>query len=582
MAILQTEATYFRGGIGALGACVGYEAGPSRASVARFKFTTGSQGATSINFQTGALYLAYSYQGEDLAYNTAGKLRCILTSAATGYEYYTGPAGEPCTPEIGTGLSGSIEAELMPNTDYYLWIFPNYTYYAVWGIKDCTVSTEGQYGTPSTITAADGYLGGEIPITLTRGLDSMKHTVEVSCAGVTQTLIKDSSEYPTIVWRPSLEDYAPHITEAAFAEAEIKVETFLNGHSLGNSSKVIRAMIPDTELLPLVSEGWARLQPYNEGAASGFKCYIQGYSRAEAVFDESKIDMSGTLGASVRGFEIKAGALTVNAAPFRTDILQGALTATCTLIDSRGRRISQELSASPFPYAKPAMTQVSVFRCDADGKETEDGYYYSAKATAVFSELGGENEYSLRTAWRTMQGSYGGWTDMVSGTAGIISGISPDGSFEVKIEIRDKLGNSTSAIRRLATRQWAMKFREDAKGLAFGKAPEFEKAVELPEDWEIRRGLEDKVLWMSGIAQQRLSIPAAGWAEGSCSIEAEVRACAAVFISVETADMTEAEAKEAEAAFGEIYRADVADGTLTFKAGKVPAADIPIKVVSIG
>ena len=37
----------------------------------------------------------------------------------------------------------------------------------------------------------------------------------------------------------------------------------------------------------------------------------------------------------------------------------------------------------------------------------------------------------------------------------------------------------------LPTRQWALKFRADGLGAAFGKAPEHSKAIELPADWAL-------------------------------------------------------------------------------------------------
>ena len=50
---------------------------------------------------------------------------------------------------------------------------------------------------------------------------------------------------------------------------------------------------------PVVSAGWAALAVCNTGAVSGMTGYVKGYSRAQAAFDLTKIDMSGAVGASV-------------------------------------------------------------------------------------------------------------------------------------------------------------------------------------------------------------------------------------------------------------------------------------------
>ena len=452
MAVIQTSASFYRGDYNPLGACVGYESGNGTASVGRFKFRTDKQGATKLSFETSSLYLAHSASGDENAYDRVAELRFIITAEATGYENYYGGAGYSCGYEYGKKLYGETDVELLPDTNYYLWIFPNYVYYAVFGINNVTVTTEGQYGTPSTISAADGYVGDTIPITLTRGLSSMVHTVTVECAGVTETLISESETYPTTSWNPSLEKYGPLITKADYAEAVITAETFLNGNSLGKTNKTIKAKIKPTQLLPQTHEGWVTVRPYNTGAAEGFSCYVSGYSRAQAVFDESKIDLSGTMGGTIAGFSIAVLGTKVNAAPYITGVLKEAATITCEITDSRGRTIKETIDVNPLAYANPSMSNVSVYRCDANGNESEDYKYFSATATAVYSPLGGENGYSMRCCFKAIKGEYGAWTSMVSGNKTVISGTDADLSYEVKIEITDELGNSATITRQLPTR----------------------------------------------------------------------------------------------------------------------------------
>ena len=61
---------------------------------------------------------------------------------------------------------------------------------------------------------------------------------------------------------------------------------------------------------------------------------------------------------------------------------------------------------------------------------------------------------------------------------------------------KDALGTETVYSHRLPTRRWAMKFRPDGNGVAFGKAAEYGGALELPGDWDIRLGSES---WLSRI-----------------------------------------------------------------------------------
>lgn len=141
-------------------------------------------------------------------------------------------------------------------------------------------------------------------------------------------------------------------------------------------------------------------------------------------------------------------------------------------------------------YAPPTLSQVQILRCTAAGVEAEDGNYYSAKATATFSALGGQNTLTLTAAHKIQGGVYGTETPLTSGETAIIGTISPDSTYQVRITATDALGNTAVTVTSLPTRQWALKFRADGLGAAFGKAPEHSKAIELPEGWQIWIGNE--------------------------------------------------------------------------------------------
>ena len=72
----------------------------------------------------------------------------------------------------------------------------------------------------------------------------------------------------------------------------------------------------------------------------------------------------------------------------------------------------------------------------------------------------------------------------------VLGGLSPDRSVQVRIRGVDAMGTEVTALRTLPTRRWAMKFRPDGLGVAFGKAPERGGALELPANWELLFGSE--------------------------------------------------------------------------------------------
>ena len=239
----------------------------------------------------------------------------------------------------------------------------------------------------------------------------------------------------------------------------------------------------DEGMKPTVSDGFAAVSVYNEGAASGFTVFVQGYSRAQITFDSSKVDMSAAVGASISGYKITAAGQSDSSSPYLTPVLTGKTDVVCTVTDTRGRSASVTLTVTPKSYSLPAVNQISVFRCTSSGAESEDGTYLSAKATAVFSSLGGENSVSMSVQYRVPGGSWSTAAAMASGIAAVTGGtMSPDQNYEVKINISDAL-NSGEATLKLPGRKWAIKFREKGDGVGFGMAPQANKVLQIPADW---------------------------------------------------------------------------------------------------
>jgi hypothetical protein len=508
MSTLSTAASWYRGSysnvyIGG----VGYDAAPC---VARFAFTTDSRGAASLSFRTSRMAPDYNY-GHDQP-DTLGNFRWTVTAEAQGMERACGFGGWPCAAVRNGVMSGSHSLSLLPQTTYYLWIFPQNSDYCLWWIDGATVETEGEYGLPSEVEAADGCFGEPLPIRLSRSLSDATHTVTVDCAGVRSLLMERGSQYPSLNWETRLADYAPLLPNAASAQAVIRVETFCGGRSLGSVSKTVEMRIPQGALEPTLSPGWAALRPCNTGDAAGFTCLIAGHSRLEAVFDPTKIDTAPLLGASITGYELELPGETVAAAPYVTGLLTEPVTAWAWAVDSRGQRHGCAFPVTPLAYGPPVLTGLAVYRCRADGTADENGTAIAFSAGVEYSPLAGENSVTLTAALRPPGGSFGQEAVMSPGTALILTGQDPDHSVECRVRAVDALGKESAALRRLPTRRWAMKFRPDGEGVAFGKAPERSKALELPGDWEIRVGQGS--LWLALHPVGSLTLSDAAPAEG--------------------------------------------------------------------
>ena len=277
----------------------------------------------------------------------------------------------------------------------------------------------------------------------------------------------------------------------------VSVQTYnSSGTAIGSPATASLTVNADADMKPVVSSGWASLAPYNTGEVSGITGYVKSYSQAEATFDNTKVDMTNAVGASIASFSVTCQGETDSNTPYLSPVLTStSVSVICTVTDTRGRTASETFTLTVMDYAKPALTGIAIFRCDAQGTEAEDGTRYSAKATLTYSSLNGQNVPTLTSAAAASGGGYGAEETLTSGTAHISNvQISADATYTVRITATDSLGNTAVYYQSLPTRKWAMKFRPTGNGVAFGKAAEYDNTFEIDSAWAVKsKGIVDLI-----------------------------------------------------------------------------------------
>ena len=276
-------------------------------------------------------------------------------------------------------------------------------------------------------------------------------------------------------------------------DVTVSVQTYRDSSctgAVGAPAVCSLSVTADEGMRPAVASGWAVPAPYNaDTAAAGITGYVKGYSRAQVSFDPSKISMSDTFGASVASYSVSCQGLSVSASPYRTGVLKASsAVVTCTVTDTRGRSTSEDFPLSVMDYARPKLSAISVFRSDADGTADEGGTYITVRASRSFSSLDGQNSCSLTAACAVSGGAYGSAVTLNNGTAKRLGPVSADTSYSVRIRATDALENTASYYTSVPTRKWAMKFRANGRGVAFGKAAESDDVLEVSSDWAVRLG----------------------------------------------------------------------------------------------
>lgn len=354
--------------------------------------------------------------------------------------------------------------------------------------KSVSLTTHPRASTISSCPAAANTQDA-ITIGVTRNSSSYYHKATFKVGGTT---LHTSDAFATSLSYTIPRSWFTSYSSVSSLTVTVSVQTYTSSActtTVGNAATKTMTVTADADMKPVVSAGWATLAPYNTGAVSAITGYVKGYSQAEATFDSTKISMTDAVGASIASYSVTCQGNTVNTSPYRTGVLSAvSVEVLCTVTDTRGRTASESFTIAVMDYATPTMTGQVVFRCDSLGVEDEDGTYLSVKATANISSLDGQNTYTLTAAFKSAGGSYGAETSLISGTASLLFPVSADISYTVRLTLTDSLGNTAIYYANVPTRKWAMKFRPDGNGVAFGKAAETNALFEITADWDVKFG----------------------------------------------------------------------------------------------
>lgn len=341
-------------------------------------------------------------------------------------------------------------------------------------------------------------IGEEVTISLPRASGTFTHTLTYSFGSASGTI--GSALGTSAVWRLP-ESLAAQIPHDPGGTGTLTCVTYSGSTLIGSKTIAFTASVPGS-MKPALTPGWATVTYDNSGTkASAIRAWVQGYSKARAVFDDSRITCKQ--GASVRGYSITYLGKTVSESPYRTETMGGtAATVRCTVTDSRGLSAYEDFEIAIHPYAPPAITGARLYRADGDGAASDSGTHIAGRATANYSSIGGENAAAIRGYWKAVGGSYGSGEALSSGVTGIISGsavISADRSYVAKLVITDSLGNTAEFEDSIPTERVAFHLKEGGNGAAFGKAAEQDELLDVAWDARFREDVQvDGALQVGG------------------------------------------------------------------------------------
>jgi len=340
----------------------------------------------------------------------------------------------------------------------------------------------------SSMTISGATLGEQVSFTITAASSAFTHSLTYEYGGATGTILS-YVKAGTHKWTPPI-DLAAQFPNDKSGTVKYTLYTW-NGTTAAIGSKAYTATLTvPASAAPTVADGWAAASYYNTGtAAAGIAAFVQGYSKAQVTFDASKITRQH--GATIKGYKISCAGVADSADPYLTGVLNGtSAEIVCTVEDSRGYTATETIKVDVFPYSKPKLANISLYRSGADGIADAAGLHIYAKATLIYSEIGGLNSCPMYGYYRAQKGSYGDGIPIASNTGSFITDAALNTqTYVAKIEATDSLGNSVFYEATIPTDSVAFHLRKNGTGAGFGKYCEEDNLLDIAWRMKVRESL---------------------------------------------------------------------------------------------
>lgn len=341
-------------------------------------------------------------------------------------------------------------------------------------------------------------MGEAVRISLPRASSAFTHTLSYVFGAASGTIVENAGT--EVQWTVP-ESLAAEIPDSSVGAGTLTCRTYNGSTLVGTKTVTFTATVPQS-MKPALTNGWATVSYDNSGTkASGIAAWVQGYSKAKAVFNGSKVTCKQ--GASIAKYAVTYLGKTVEESPYRTETISTTwATVRCTVTDSRGLTAWEDVTVELESYAPPTLVGAALYRADGEGAAADSGTHIAGLATAKFSSIGGRNTATIKGYWKSVGGSYGEGVTLPFGAVGLVTGnveIAGDRSYTAKIVVTDSLGNSTEFEENIPTEQVAFHLKEGGKGAAFGKAAEQDELLDVAWDARFREDVQvDGALQVGG------------------------------------------------------------------------------------
>lgn len=295
----------------------------------------------------------------------------------------------------------------------------------------------------STLSVANGTLGTEQTLTVTRKSTSFTHTIVAKCGDQSKTIVSKSTD-TSIEFTPPLA-WASENTSGTSLSVTYTITTYNGSTSVGSNNYPVTCSIPST-----VKPSCSIAVSDPTGYAEEYGAYIKGLSKFKVVVTPKLAYES-----AIASYSTTANGATYTNASFTTDVLNssGILTVKATVKDKRGRSGSASKELTVLNYAVPKISKLTVHRCNADGTENNEGGYVKVTFSGSVTSLNSKNSATYKLLYKKSADSsyktvtltaYAGKYTVTD--ASYIFEADTGSSYDVQLQIKDDFKTTTFTV----------------------------------------------------------------------------------------------------------------------------------------
>ena len=266
-----------------------------------------------------------------------------------------------------------------------------------------TLTTIPRATTP-TLSASSVDMGGKVTINTPRASSAFTHDLAYSFAGGSYVSIATGVGTSYSWTTPDLASKIPNTTSGTVT---IRCITKNGSTTVGTKTDTMTLKVP-ASVVPTISA--VATEEAVEGLAEHFGAFIKSKSKVKTT-----ITAAGAKGSTIKSYNTVFNGRTYTGSSWTSAVVTESsvdLSLVTTVTDSRGRTAKKTTFIKVLDYAKPAISELQVYRVDETGAAHSDGIYIAVRYKYAVTPLQDANKASLNIDYKRSTETE--WTRLLS------------------------------------------------------------------------------------------------------------------------------------------------------------------------